>query len=309
MSAVLVYRDSCCLFSFVIALVLSPQLTGCTLVYNLPGLTNVLRLDANVLALIGGGHITFWNDTALVALNPQLSGSGFQQPIQFVVRGASSTTTYQLTDYLVRQGGGAWTQGRTQTPTWPSSTTIKDDGNVLAAFVSSTPFTLGYAKYRTASRSSASIATVKNQAGQFVLPNAGSIAAAGAGNVLPANPADNFSQVFAGHSSAPLAYPLANFMYIIVYSQYSANSPALKPFLEYINTDAAQTVAPLYFVSVPSAVRTRNAAVVATLTVRPAAGTSTGGGVLGAASQTSMSPVLLLALVAWVTVAIFAQVC
>ena len=59
-----------------------------------------LILDMQTIALIYEGKITFWNDSAIQALNPSVASSLPTAPIQVVCRTDASATTYAFTKAL-----------------------------------------------------------------------------------------------------------------------------------------------------------------------------------------------------------------
>ena len=76
-----------------------PWALGSTsIMYNLPGVKNLLHMDGPTLAKIFIGQITTWNDPAIAKLNPGVSLPS--TAITIAHRSDGSGTTYNLTDYL-----------------------------------------------------------------------------------------------------------------------------------------------------------------------------------------------------------------
>ena len=94
-------------------------LGGVSVSYNLPGVTQRIKLDATTLAGIFDGTIKTWDASQIKALNPGVSLPS--NAIVPEVRADSSGTTYIFTDYLTAAAPTAWTLGTSKTITWPSS--------------------------------------------------------------------------------------------------------------------------------------------------------------------------------------------
>src|ERR1019366_2504089 len=81
-------------------------LGGVSISYNIPGVTNRLRLDGPTLAGIFDGTITTWNASQITALNPGVSLPS--NAIVPVLRADSSGTTYIFSDYLKSANPTTW---------------------------------------------------------------------------------------------------------------------------------------------------------------------------------------------------------
>jgi phosphate transport system substrate-binding protein len=74
--------------------------------YNLPGLTEHLKLDGKLLAAMYNGTVKTWNDPQIAALNP-----GVNLPATAVIplhRSDGSGDTFLFTQYLAKQDPGGW---------------------------------------------------------------------------------------------------------------------------------------------------------------------------------------------------------
>lgn len=231
------------------------------LVYNLPGLSTPLQLTGPVMAQILTGQITWWNDSTLAESNPALNATdAYVRRIEVVVRGATTTTSWQLTDFLAREAAAEWSQGRTQTPTFAPGATVKDDGKVLASYVAATPFTFGYNKYRTALNAGVSVASVRNKAGAFVAPTPAAIQAAAASYTPWPAVSASHSETFIGSSADAQAYPLANVAYLMGYARYRADGRAAPKFYEFVAGEEAAAQVPAGYIAAPAALREKNVA-------------------------------------------------
>ena len=154
------------------------------LAYNLEGVEE-LKLDPDTLAAIFLGTITTWNDPALAALNTGVTLP--DEPIQVVHRSDSSGTTSIFTGYLA-QISTKWadTVGKGKEVQWPVG--LGGQGNDgVAAVVQQQAGSIGYVELSYATESGLSMATLKNQAGNFITPSLESTSAAAVGVEFPAD--------------------------------------------------------------------------------------------------------------------------
>lgn len=137
-----------------------PALAGAVaILYNLPGTTVAVNLNAMTIVGVFNGTITRWNDAALQALNPALSLP--DEAIKVVVRADSSGTTEVFatalktmdTDLGIRLGSDL------TLPTWPMGSYEKRTSSIgVASYVRATNYSLGYAVLADANTVNASMA-------------------------------------------------------------------------------------------------------------------------------------------------------
>jgi phosphate transport system substrate-binding protein len=224
------------------------QVGPIAIAYNLSGVTG-LKLDAATLAGIFQGKITTWNASAIAALNPGVNLPS--STITLAVRSDSSGTTANFSQYLVDAAGSAWTLGTGSTIKFPSTARAGDGGSGLAQIVKSTPGSIGYVDFSTATATGLSAASIKNSAGDFVAPSTAGATAA-ASHVTPK--ADlTFSAVDQpGADSYPITYQSWDLVYA---SQPNANDVAmLKAYLGYLLGPGQQLLGPLNLAPLPSAI-------------------------------------------------------
>jgi phosphate transport system substrate-binding protein len=224
------------------------QIGPISIAYNLSGVTG-LKLDATTLAGIFQGKIKTWNDPAIKALNPGASLPS--TTITLVTRSDSSGTTQNFSAYLVKAAGSAWTLGSASTITWPSSARAVSGGGAIASTVKSTPGSIGYVDFSTASASSLSVASIKNSTGAYVAPSTAAATAA-ASNVTPK--ADlTFSTV---DEPGATSYPITYQSWDIVYTkQASANDVALiKAYLGFLLGDGQKLLPALNLAPLPTSI-------------------------------------------------------
>jgi phosphate transport system substrate-binding protein len=184
-------------------------LGGVTVSYNLPGVTSRLKLDAATLAGIFDGTIKTWDASQIKALNPGLTLPS--NAITPEVRADSSGTTYIFTDYLAKAAGAAWTLGTSKTISWPSSAVQTPKNSGVASSIKSTPYSVGYVELAYAIQNNFTYASIKNAAGNYVVPSANTVAA-DADQKTSVTPTD-FSIV---NASGTTSYPISGYSWAIV---------------------------------------------------------------------------------------------
>jgi len=208
-------------------LVIMPEtLGGVAITYNLQsyGISNntAINFTGDVLAAIYMGRITQWNDPAIQALNPNLQLP--EAAITAVHRSDGSGTTYAFTDYLSTVNSD-WksTVGHSTSVTWPvdkTGTGIGAKGNAgVAGTVVNTPGAIGYVDVIYAVGEHLGIGTVKNAAGNFILPTLETIANAAANATGTPNPSDLRMHIV--NASGDQSYPIATYTYILIYREMS----------------------------------------------------------------------------------------
>jgi phosphate transport system substrate-binding protein len=181
--------------------------------YNLPG-NPKLHFTPDLLADIFLGKITKWNDPRIAAANPGASLP--DQAIIVVHRSDGSGTTYIFVDYLSKVSP-EWSQkvGKGTSVNWPVGLGGKGNEGVSGQ-VKSTPGALGYVELAYAITNHLPVAAIRNQAGKFIEPSIQSTtaAAASAAKTMPAD-----FRVSLTNPSAPDAYPIASFTWLLVYKE------------------------------------------------------------------------------------------
>jgi len=225
------------------------QIGPIAIAYNLSGVKN-LKLDAAVLAGIYSGKITTWNNAAITALNP-----GTTLPsttITLAVRSDSSGTTSNFSQYLVDTAGSAWTLGTGSTIKFPSTARAGDGGSAVAQIVKSTPNSIGYVDFSTATASGLTAASIKNSAGDYVAPSTAGATAA-ASHVTPKANLTFSALDEPGATSYPITYQSWDLVYSV---QPTANDAALlKAYLGYLLGSSGQALlAPLNLAPLPASI-------------------------------------------------------
>jgi phosphate transport system substrate-binding protein len=226
-------------------------LGGTSIMYNLPGVKNLLHIDGPTLAKIFMGQITKWDDPAIASLNKGVSLPS--TAITIAHRSDNSGTTFNLTDYLSAVSP-AWSSqlGKGVAVNWPVGVGAKGSSGV-AGVVASTPGAIGYADVAFALQNHLKYFSVKNNSGKFTTPGARGILAAASSDQKPA--ADNSLSIVNPPKKFSNAYPISTFTYVIVPLQ-SAKATDLKHFLFWAVTkgQTGQYTAKLRFVPLPKSV-------------------------------------------------------
>lgn len=150
---------------------------GLVPVANLPGVQRgELRLSGELLARIFWGDITRWDHADIKALNPQLALPSL--PIARVVRSDASGSSMTLMRYLALYHSGIPAQAASTSVKWPGEVqAVKGSDNVREA-VRKTKGAIAYLSYNHVSQEKLTEVSLRNKAGQFVMPNEGSFLSA-----------------------------------------------------------------------------------------------------------------------------------
>ncbi len=208
--------------------------------YNLPGVTS-LKLNNEVLAKIFLGEITKWNDKQILDENP-----GIKLPdlnITVIYRSDGSGTTFIFSDYMSKISE-KWDKevGTGKSLKFPVGMSAKGNPGV-AGTIKQTAGSFGYIGSEYAFSEKIPFVKLKNKAGNFIEPSVESVSAAAQGDI----PAD--TRVMLTNSSAPKAYPISAFTWIILYKEQDYNGRSLQQaeetlkFLSWLIGPDAQAVA------------------------------------------------------------------
>ena len=224
-------------------------LGGTSVMYNLPGVKNLLHMDGPTLAKIFMGQITTWNDPAIAKLNPGVSLPSTK--ISIAHRSDNSGTTYNFTDYL-SSVSRAWNSqvGKGVAVNWPVGSGGKGSAGV-AGLVTQTPGSIGYADVFFAIHNHLSYFAMKNSSGKYATPGIRGILAAASSDQKPA--ADGSLSIVNPPKKYANAYPISTYTYVIV-AQQSNKAPDLKKFLFWAVTKGQAFGPKLLFVPIPKSV-------------------------------------------------------
>jgi phosphate transport system substrate-binding protein len=211
--------------------------------YNLPGLSEHVKLNGKVLAAMYQGTIKTWNDPQITAINPGVNLPNI--PVVPLHRSDGSGATFVFTQYLSKQDPDGWgkSPGFGTTVAFPAVPgALGENGN--AGMVSGCAATPGCVAYIGISyldqttEKGLGEAQLGNASGKYLLPDPQSIKAEAAG-FAPQTPANQAISLING--PAPDGYPIVNYQYAIVQSKQkdAATAETLQAFLHWAITEGA----------------------------------------------------------------------
>src|SRR5450432_3024620 len=178
--------------------------------YNVPEVTNGLKLSPDVLVDIYAGKIKRWNDPKIKAENADAKLPA--KDIGVVYRTDGSGTTAVFTGYLAKVSK-EWKDkiGAGKSVNWPAGLGAKGNEGVTGQ-VKTTPYTIGYIERAYASQNKLPMVELKNKAGKFVAPTIEAMSAAADAVEMP-------DELFVSLSNADgdAAYPITGYSYLLVY--------------------------------------------------------------------------------------------
>jgi phosphate transport system substrate-binding protein len=157
-----------------------PTVLGAVVItYNLPGVTQTLKLTGEVVADIFLGKITKWDDPRISSLNKGVSLPS--RDLLVVHRSDGSGTSYIFTDYLSAVSP-AWATrpGKGKDVAWPVGLGGKGNDGVTGT-VKQTAGSIGYVELVYARQNKLPVAEIRNAAGKYVAPTIEATTAAAAG--------------------------------------------------------------------------------------------------------------------------------
>jgi phosphate transport system substrate-binding protein len=185
--------------------------------YNLPGVTQPLKLSGDVIAQMYQGKITTWNDPAIAKLNP-----GVTLPATTVVpvhRSDSSGDTFIFSSFLSATNT-TWqsSPGAGTSIAWPQvSGELTANGNPgMVQSCSSAPGCIAYvgvSSESAARTANLGEAELQNKAGQFTTPTTDAINSAVTASLPNVMPNLVANLIYAGGAGS---YPIVNFEYLVV---------------------------------------------------------------------------------------------
>ena len=234
-----------------------PTVVGVVAVaYNLPGLSQPLKLDGSTLAGIFAGKITKWNDPRIAAVNPGVTLPNTD--ILVVHRAEASGTTYVFSDYLSSVSAGWKTSpGKGKELQWPVGLGAKgNDG--LTAQIKQTAGAVGYVELAYVKQNGLTAALLQNSAGQFVAP-AASAATAAADAAAAKFAANSDYRVSIVNSPGAQTYPIVSFTWLLVYKNQTdaAKVKKLADFMHWAFTDGQHDAAALDYAPLPASLAAR----------------------------------------------------
>lgn len=222
--------------------------------YNLPGLTDPLRLSSDALAGIFLGKIKTWTDPLLAKDNPGVKLP--KLPVVVSHRSEASGTTSIFTTYLAAVSPD-WAKkvGKGTAVSWPVGIGGKGSEGVTGN-IRNTPGAIGYVELTYAQQNHLPTVAMENAAGQYVQPTAAGTTAAIAAYTAQLTQ-DPRSPIVNPPASALDAYPISGLTFLIIPKDGpdKAKRTALKQFAEYMITDGQATAGGLNYAPLPDGVK------------------------------------------------------
>ena len=221
-----------------------------TIAYNLPQVTQPLKLSGPVVADIFLGKITKWNDSRIASLNPGASLPNTD--ILVVHRSEGSGTTYVFSDYLSAISP-AWktSPGKGKELQWPVG--LGERGNDgVSGRIKQTPGALGYVELAYVKQNKLTAALLQNASGNFVAPSDEAATTAADAAIAKLSPTTDYRLSIVNASSAG-AYPITSFTYLLVYRHMASPEKAkkLRDFIKWALTTGQKDATGLDYAPLP----------------------------------------------------------
>jgi phosphate transport system substrate-binding protein len=223
---------------------------GVVPVVNIPGVAaGKIRFTGPLLADLFLGKIKTWNDPAIAAANPGLTLPATK--VTIVHRADGSGTTFNFVNYLSKVSP-AWKTavGEGTTVKWPAG--IGGKGNEgVAAYVKQIKGGIGYVELSYALQNKMAYAAMQNAAGKWVLPNAGSFAAAAAS--ADWSKSKDFYLVMTNAPGAE-SWPITASVFVIMYKtpKNAASAKAAKNYFDWVFANGDAQAKKLDYVPLPA---------------------------------------------------------
>ncbi|MEO0337358.1 MAG: phosphate ABC transporter substrate-binding protein PstS [Pseudomonadota bacterium] len=241
-----------------------PTVLGAVCVsYNLQGLGGELKLSPELLVDIFSGKVQKWDNKKIKKLNPTLK---LPKDTYIIVahRSDGSGTTSVFTDYLAKVSP-EWKEkyGYGKGIKWPIGLGGKGNEGVTG-LIKNNPGSIGYIEMTYAVANKMPVAALKNREGEFVQPNAESVAKAAAGAVIPSDYRTSITD-----PDGEGAYPLAAFTYLLVSSEMEApKGKKIVEFLKWAMGPGQKLASPLHYSPLPKKLKERVKQTVAQIKVK-----------------------------------------
>jgi phosphate transport system substrate-binding protein len=235
-----------------------PQSAGpVCITYNLPDLKEPLRLSPEALAAIFLGTIKSWQDPAIAKDNP---GVQFPKlPVIVSHRADGSGTTNIFTTFLSAVSP-EWQSkvGKGSSVSWPVGLGGKGSEGVTGN-IRQSPGAIGYVELTYAEQNHLPVASIKNQAGEFIPPTAAATTAA-INAFISQLTQDTRTPIVNPPASATDAYPISGLTFLLIPKDGPGRTrrDALKRFAQFIMTDGQATAATLNYAPLPDGIKQYN---------------------------------------------------
>ncbi len=236
------------------------------IIYNLPGLARTLKLSSKALAGIYLGTVISWQDPLIVKDNP-----GVTLPKAAVIvihRSDGSGTTNILTTYLSKVNHDwSWKVGQGLAVTWPTGLGGEGSKGVLG-LVKEAPGAIGYLELNYAKENGVPVASIQNNAGEFIAPTTDSTIAA-IEAFQPAVTRDVRTPIVDPPASAKGAYPISGFTFLLLPKDRPSRDEqaAARDFVAYAISTGQESATGLSYAKLPPFMQQQAQNLLAQLTV------------------------------------------
>nr|WP_282447622.1 phosphate ABC transporter substrate-binding protein PstS [Micrococcus sp. JXJ CY 30] len=221
--------------------------------YNLPGVEENIKMDAETIARVFTGEITTWNDEAIASQNEGVELP--DTPITVVHRSDDSGTTENFTAYLTEAAGDAWSYDEVET--WPADITAESAQGTtgVVGLVSSNEGAITYADASAVD----GLGTVDVKVGEEYVAYSAEAAAA---TVEKSEANEDGSIELDRATTEAGVYPVVLVSYHIYCNQYKDQETVdqVKAFAEYAISEDGQSTAEGAAGNAPISAATRDAA-------------------------------------------------
>ncbi len=218
------------------------------LTYNLPGVSQQLKLKPSVIPDIFLRIITKWNDPRIAESNPGVNLP--DMPIIVVHRSDGSGTTAIFTDYLCKVSN-FWKDknGKGTSVNWPDGTLGAKGNEGVAGQVKQSAGSIGYVELAYAIQNKLGYCQIQNKAGKFVNPTIESVTEAAEG-ALKSVPEDLRASITDPDRGG---YPISGMTWLLVYDvqKDKAKGKALVDFLNWALKDGQAYCKDLNYAPLP----------------------------------------------------------
>ncbi len=248
-------------------------LSATDVVYNIPGVSNGLKLTGSILAQIYTGKITSWSNAAIVKLNPKYTAALKKAPkITPVFRSDGSGDSFVFQNFLTKSAPKQWVLNGSApavSTTFPGIVGQGENGNYgISGEVSKNAGAIGYVSaYYAISQHGIRQAALQNAAGNFELANGATIQnAAKSNSAIPAQ-GDAFTSALGVQIQYPskaykTAYPISTYTYAIVLSKGEQSPGDLQNFLTWATTTGQKYGSALVFYPLPQGIVSADAGLI-----------------------------------------------
>jgi len=251
--------------------------------HSLPQSVTGGELDLNgcLLAKIFSGAITTWDHADIKAANPNLSIPAGTE-IKMVHRTSGSSSTAGVTEYINTACPASWSDygmSAGSSINWDvvnSNNGFSAQGSDgVAAYISSTPYAIGYLDAGHGHNLGLSEIKLRNAAGNYVSTKEADIGAAGTyavqNNIIPSDPTADFSGVNLYNLPGADTWPITMISYFYLDqnmgSKDAKTAGLLKSFIEYVlSADGQAALSTFSFTGLPTAILDYNTATIAGIT-------------------------------------------